>query len=371
MTRLGIISIFDADGKIYPYLEYYLYELRKVLHTMIIVSNGMLQIEEKDKLKKFTERVYERENIGYDAGAYKYVMRKYITEDEWNNFDEIVLSNDTCFGPLRSFEDIFAQMDSKNNCDFWGINALHSGFFKYIQSNFIVIKKNAFTILREYFDKYINENASTKHDVCIHFETGLYLKLIRNGFKVDSYVEYNDIDPYNSSFYLAQNYKCPIIKKNADIINYKQNILYLIEHIKNNTYYDPSLIEEYYNSKFNVVLKDYPKVDVLPQCMHICFTVGEFDIKNFICKNEKIYVYGTGKMAEYFMQYFGDQIPNLNGFIISDDKYNPNFYCQHKIYKISEISDTTVGIIVAMNRKNADEVKSNLQNYQNVLYLYK
>lgn len=371
MTRLGIVSIFDVDGKIYPYLEYYLYELSKVLNSMIIISNGMLRIEEKEKLKRFTERVYERENIGYDAGAYKYVMRKYISEKEWNTFDEIVLSNDTCFGPLKSFEDIFSEMDYKGNFDLWGINALNSGFFKYIQSNFIVIKRGAFTILKEYFEKYINEHASTKHDVCINFETGLYLKLIRNGFKAGSYIEYNDVDPYNSSFYLAKDYKCPLIKKNADIKKYTQNMLYLIDYIKENTYYDSSLIEEYYNEKFNVVLKNYNKENVLPHYMHVSFTVGEADINKFICQNKKIYVYGIGKIAEYFMQYFEDKISNLNGFIVSDDKYNLEFYSQYKVYKISEISDRTTAIIVALNRKNTDEVKKNLQNYTNILYLSK
>ena len=371
MIRLGIVSIYDSDGKIYPYLEYYLYELKKVLNTMIIISNGMLRIEEKEKLKKFTERVYERENIGYDAGAYKYIMRKYISEREWNTYDEIVFSNDTCFGPLKSFEDIFAQMDQKCDSDFWGINAINAGFFKYIQSNFIVIKKRAFTVLKEYFHNYINEYASTKHDICAQYETGLYLKLIRNGFKAYSYIEYNNINPYNSSFYLVKNYKCPIVKKNADIINDKQNILYLIEYIRKNTYYDSSLIEKYYNEKFNIILKDYIKADVLPRCMYINHIAKESDIKKFICQNEKIYVYGIGNMAEYFMQYFEGQIPNLKGFIVSDDKYKLDVYCQYKVYKISQISDKSIGIIVALTKKNADEVKKYLLNYQNILYLCK
>ncbi len=369
MTRLGIVALYDADGKIYSYLEYYLSELRKVVHDMIIVFNGTLQMGERDKLQCFTDRVYERENIGFDAGAYKYALGKCISQEEWETFDEVVLTNDTCFGPLWSFEKIFAQMDQKGDFDFWGMNAIDVGLFRYLQSNFLVIKRAAFDSLIDHFDKCVNEYTNKLHDVCIQFETGLYVRFINDGFRAGSYVEFNDLNPYNASYYLIKDYGCPIFKKKADIAQHKENLLYLIKYTTESTDYDSSLVENYFREKCGIDLSD-EILGTLPECIHISYNnINEDVIRRFVNSHEDIYIYGVGNMADYFLLYYKKQISNLRGFIISDDRSGPDIFDQHKVYRISQVEDKSVGIIVALDSKNTSAVRGNLVYYDNVLYL--
>ncbi len=372
MKRLGIISAYDSDGKIYPYLVYYLKKLKEVVDYMIIVFNGELQIAEKEKLKCFAEKVYERENIGYDSGAYKYVFEQILCDDEWNNYDEIVLSNDTCFGPFQSFEEIFNEMEESGSWDFWGINGIDDGVYKYLQSNFIVLKKQVFDPLRKYFNNFVDEYTDVMHEACIQYERGLFVNLINEGFRERAYVEYNNLDAYNSSYYLVKDYNCPFMKKKVDLFRSKTNALFIIKYLQENYDYDTSLIVNYYKEKYGVDLEDCKITNVYPERNYLKqYNINRSDIEEFIEYNKDIYIYGIGKESDYLWIHFKNKITNLKGFVISDDQEVKKFHHESKVYKVTQIVNKDVGIIVALNSKNTEEVRRGLVNYHNVLYLSK
>ena len=82
--RLCIFSFFDKTGYVDDYVIYLLKELISCTNRLIIIVNGMLDERGQAFLTQFTDEVYIRENIGYDAGAYKYVyatncLRKKLT----------------------------------------------------------------------------------------------------------------------------------------------------------------------------------------------------------------------------------------------------------------------------------------------------
>lgn len=377
MARLGIISIYDSEGKIYPYIEYYLSEIKKVVQSMVIVFNGTMKTEEKEKLKKFTTRIYERQNIGYDAGAYRYVFRQSISDEEWNLYDEIILSNDTVFGPFQPFEDIFKEMDQRGDCDFWGINGVEDGPYRYLQSNFLVLKKQTFSSLRKYFEEKIDEYADTVHKVCIQFERGLYVSLMREGFQAGSYLEYNDLDAYNSSFYLIRDHHDPTMKKAADLTGYQENVLCAIDYLRKKKTYPVVLITNYFFEKYGLWNEKERKrnltlTDAHPLKIHFSrYGANRNEILEFINAHLELYIYGTGNEADYLWIHFEDKMRNLKGFLVSDNKERKDCCHQYSVYEISQMENKDIGIIVALNPKDTMEVKEHLRDFPNVLYLYR
>ena len=121
LNRIAIFSFYDSEGIVYDYVEYYLNELKKNVARLVIVINGQILENGKKKLGVFTNEIIVRKNVGYDAGAYKECIINYIGIDNISKYDELVLCNDTCFGPFIGFDQIFKKMQN-NLCDFWGIN---------------------------------------------------------------------------------------------------------------------------------------------------------------------------------------------------------------------------------------------------------
>ena len=120
MNRLGIFLTFDADGIIDDYIDELLKDIGKELNRLVIVCNGILSSEGRRKLEKYSSEIMVRENIGFDFCAWKDAMFDYIGFSRIKEYDQLILFNDSFFGPIRSFKDVFAEMDSRD-LDFWGL----------------------------------------------------------------------------------------------------------------------------------------------------------------------------------------------------------------------------------------------------------
>ena len=111
MKRFGIFLCFDVDGIIDDYIYYMLDDICQNLEELIIVSNGYLNEESMSRLKKYTEHdIVIRDNIGFDAGAWRDVMLN-VGFIKLTKFDEIILFNDSFFGPIYPFKEMFDKMD--------------------------------------------------------------------------------------------------------------------------------------------------------------------------------------------------------------------------------------------------------------------
>lgn len=113
MRRLGIFSFFDKDGIVDTYIEYLLMDLMLVIDKLIVVVNGKLCSAGREKFEKYAANVILRPNKGFDAGAYSEIIVNVLGEEEIKKWDEIVLCNDTFYGPFVSFCDIFNEMSKK------------------------------------------------------------------------------------------------------------------------------------------------------------------------------------------------------------------------------------------------------------------
>ncbi|MFZ1382864.1 MAG: rhamnan synthesis F family protein [Scrofimicrobium sp.] len=83
------------------------------------MSNGRLKEEAKLALLSVADDVLERENVGYDVGAYRDAF-SHVGWDELSQFDELLMVNYTFFGPVGSFGPVLEQM-GESGVDFWGI----------------------------------------------------------------------------------------------------------------------------------------------------------------------------------------------------------------------------------------------------------
>lgn len=269
MKRLGIFVFYDKDGIVDDYVVYLLKNMKDHLDNLLIVCNGTLTDEGKNRLSAFSDRIYIRENTGYDAMAYKLAMTEYAGWDEIVKYNEILLFNDTFFGPLYPFSEVFDKM-ADSPCDFWGLTC-HPKAFDYIygtNDSFPAHIQTFFSVYRKpvleskAFQDYWNRFDSTKwyySDVILHEQ--FFTKYLEDaGFTWDAYVnasEYNSIDPkrnFNHYYFLAyeliRDYRCPIIKRKNFVIKHLDkhtgdigaNNASAIRYIKHYTDYDINMI---------------------------------------------------------------------------------------------------------------------------------
>ena len=86
---------------------------------VFFVNNGPLQPESRQWAQGCCHTVLERENTGFDVGAYRDAVLQ-IGLDMLLQYDEVVLMNYTLAGPVGDVAAMFAAMDGRPELDFWG-----------------------------------------------------------------------------------------------------------------------------------------------------------------------------------------------------------------------------------------------------------
>ena len=116
--RLAIFFFYDRRGIVDSYVPYLLEDLKKNVSEIFVVCNGKLKEEGKKELEKYG-KVLVRENKGFDVWAYKTALETYGWK-KLEEFDEVIMLNNTIMGPVYPFAETFEKMDAKN-LDFWGL----------------------------------------------------------------------------------------------------------------------------------------------------------------------------------------------------------------------------------------------------------
>lgn len=269
MKRLGIFVFFDKHGIVDRYVVYLLKKLEVFLDKLVIICNGNLK--EREKLAQFTQDIYIRLNQGFDAAAWQYAFLDLIPRSELSTYDEVVLFNDTFFGPIYPLEDVFEKMD-RMKCDFWGLTS-HAesidpmgtcpyGYWpEHIQTYFWGIRKELFC--SKDFYRYWKELP-----VCRVFEEVVGMHEVRFtkyfqdlGYTWEVYLDMRELDQRElvkathyviDQYQLLADYKFPFYKR-KNIITPKNHYLEYhdasyarksMEYIKANTGYDIGLMIE-------------------------------------------------------------------------------------------------------------------------------
>jgi lipopolysaccharide biosynthesis protein len=161
VRRVAFYLFHDPQGQVDDYVLHTLAHLRPHVEHLFVVSNAVLDGDGRNRLETVADRVWERENIGFDVWAYKEAMT-LVGPEQLAEHDELLLLNSTFFGPIGSFAPLFDQMDGRSELDFWGItehgNADEHAFddsrtmAAHVQSHWIAVRRRMFT--SEAWDEY-------------------------------------------------------------------------------------------------------------------------------------------------------------------------------------------------------------------------
>jgi rhamnosyltransferase len=116
--RAVVYVVFDRRGMIEEYVEYALREMRGDAAHILAVVNGALTEEGRARLEAVTDEILVRPNEGFDIWGHKAGL-DHLGE-RLADFDEVVLTNDTWFGPVRPYGAVFERMGAQE-LDFWGM----------------------------------------------------------------------------------------------------------------------------------------------------------------------------------------------------------------------------------------------------------
>ena len=176
-NRAVIFAHYDKHDKVDPYVYFYLSELRKLCRTLLVISTAKLLKNDLDKLESMGCELIQRDNRGYDFMSYKTGLQHIIYKD----YDEVVICNDSVYGPFFDLDKIFQMMESVP-CDFWGMTS-NTDISYHIQSYFVVFKKKVLNSVAFHDFWETLETLDSKREIIRRYEVGLTQSLLKSGLK--------------------------------------------------------------------------------------------------------------------------------------------------------------------------------------------
>ncbi len=187
LKRIAIFASYNVKGCISDYVVYYLRELKKVVDVIIFVADNQINPEEIEKIKDFVAVASFKKHNCYDFGSYKKGYELAKKENLLNLAEELILCNDSCYGPIFPFSEVFNTME-KEDVDFWGM-ARSLQVKEHLQSYFILFKKKVF--ISQTFMDFINSvvHQNNQYEYVLKYEVNLAAVLQKAGFKYSSYLD--------------------------------------------------------------------------------------------------------------------------------------------------------------------------------------
>ncbi|MBQ2799661.1 MAG: hypothetical protein IJF09_09770 [Ruminiclostridium sp.] len=334
--RVAIFLYYDATGIVDDYIVYYLSQLKGLVSRLIVVCNGYISEEGRSTLSSIADTVYERENKGFDGWAYKDVLENVIGWDNVVNYDELIITNNTIYGPITPFEEMFEAMEG-SHADFWGAliryqdksartfngrPTVHGYIPDFLLSNFWVIRKKAIV------SKAFKDFWDTLHPLNSYEDSGIYCEpvfaqsLRDAGLIMDSYMgderRFSCQSPTETdTYYQLSREQIPIIRRKAFFnplfmnlnCDHGDNTVRTMEYITEHTDYDESMI--YKNLCRTVNLYD------IHNRLHLDYILPEKyeseDLKTL--KTAVILRLGRAEKLSYCKKYLSDLPENTDIFV--------------------------------------------------------
>lgn len=157
--RIAIFASYNKNGRVADYVIYYLKALHKIANHIIFISDNEMEEGETEKLSDIvTTSICHRHGM-YDFGSYRigyyWALEHKLLEDA----DELIFANDSCYGPVFPFEDVFDKMGQKD-CDFWGLTDSYE-ITHHILSFFLVFRKKVFTsrVFHNFVSSFVKQDS--------------------------------------------------------------------------------------------------------------------------------------------------------------------------------------------------------------------
>lgn len=339
MKRLCIYLTYNKENIVQPYVGYMLSALRTHVETLCVVCNYPTILAGEEYVFPYVDEVFYRENKGFDGGAYKDALCSLLGWKKVSQYDELLLVNDSFFGPVNDLENCFDQM-AEVDCDFWGIARNPHGKYvtidydyrPHVQSYFLVFRKNVLrsSAFRDYFED-LNYAKTFAEGVCV-FEIGINEYLEKNGFYGTSLadvlgfeLEDGKILYHFHSLEMIRDKGMPFLKKKSLLIrNFGfENVLNAIKYIESKKKYPTEWIWESLDSQFRTA------TDTLEQ---------------FYDRFNRIYIYGAGVCGKNLDLYFKHKDWRHEGILVTD-RTSQDIEC----FTLEEaLIDNDTGIIISI-----------------------
>lgn len=182
MRRACIFAHFDRGDVLADYVLYSITAMKSLADTVIFVSTSALGKADLERLENSCDLVICRENVGYDFYSY----RAGLLSLDLERYSEVILLNDSIYGPLSSLSPIFDEMSARDN-DFWGVTDSYDLGY-HIQSYFLVFRESV--IRSEMFRGFWAGLAlyEGKENIVQEYEVNLSQSLIEAGFVAEAFV---------------------------------------------------------------------------------------------------------------------------------------------------------------------------------------
>ena len=353
IKRMGIFIFYDEQGIADDYIDILLNSIGSMLCRLVIIVNGKVREAGYKKFQKYSREIFVRENKGYDAGGYKDAVVKFFPEERWSEWDEVVLLNDTFYGPFCPWEKIFEKMCGER-ADFWGLSRHPEGKFRtgedirqHIQGYFLVCRKSLLKSKDwiEFWKKL--PYPQTYYEAVVNFEIYFTQYFEQHGFTGKAYTDYGSIViPYDTNptirfaYELISQENFPVVKRKI-FTSFNFDVIKKIwKYIDSSTTYDVELIKTHLRR-----LQAEGRVSLL----------GPFNsllLEKFYLSHKRIFIYGNGQYAKRLDQYFKYKKWSHAGFLVTEknDRAEGVFVYRDMSFFPQD------GVVLGLGRKALNEV---------------
>ena len=353
MKRIVIMACYIPHGEIEEYKKKLIEVMNSYADFFIIVSNGVVSEQTYSFFKEKSSKVLIRDNIGYDAGAYK----DAISDLNLEVYDELLLLNDTFYGFFYPLDEFFDKVRQIQNVDFWGLTRHPAGVFgkdnieQHIQGYFLLIKSRMLHSNTFRFFWNSLEYPKSYNEAVKNFEIRFTTFFQEKGFKGEAYSNLESIgiesrlneNPYLKYPYeLIKDLRYPVLKRKSCYVG-NSSVWKAITYIRENHLYDVNLI-------FKQLLVDY-RDGVISSYFNL------YDLEIFLHKYRKIYIYGKGRYGLEIYEYLAVRDMIIEKFIVS----NKENQMEDNVIELSELpKGSDYGIILALKPQFTNEVLEKL-----------
>ena len=241
MRRICLFAGYDQNNKIQDYVLYMIKKLA-VISDVYYMGNGNIAPEELFKLAPYTKMFYTSLHGQRDFGSWQ----RLIAQIGWEKlalYDELILCNDSVYGPFKNLEDIFTEMESRGY-DFWSMTADYAYSF-HLHNYFMVFNNN---VIRNRKFQSFWDNVP-QHDAVRNCSLELTPLLFDLGFIGNSYIRcYRDENIMQQPQKMLQNFNLPFVKTKSFLPHNKYSSgsgLVLRYNIRTKSDYDTKMINRH------------------------------------------------------------------------------------------------------------------------------
>lgn len=358
MKRLCIYVTYNREHEIKEYMGYMAKCMKPYCSKLYVVCNYP-KIEADEKyIEPYADKIFCRENRGYDAGGYKDMICTLLGWDIIYQYDELILMNDSFLGPFYDMGRYFDQMEDVT-CDFWGMTREFPGYLKsmdynyssHVHSYFLVFRKRCFNSVhfREFWEKFVYPQSFA--ETVLYFEIKINEYMQEKGYISMALTDIwgmkfkrNENPYYLYSWELISDNGLPVLKKKCLLIRNAgfANTLKAIEFIVANRLYPAKWIWELIDGQFHI--DGYASKN--GNCL-------EF----FVKKYKKVYIYGAGLCGKNLTIYFEKKGWQYEAILVTDKK-GQQMAC--KCLEDVDIDEETGIIISVIHPEVSEEIIRNI-----------